>query len=336
MARRLRFVPEGSLVEITARTVQGRFLLKPGPGWSETFVGILARAQELYPVRLHAFVCLSNHLHLLASPDDAHRLAAFMRHVLTNLSKEAGRRHGWRGPLFERRYQAIVVTGEQYAHVERLTYLLRHGAKEGLIARPEDWPGPHCAKALRTGEPVRGVWISRTAQWVARNRGQQLSDAQASIPQELKLEPLPCWTHLSPEAHRSAVADILKQIEEDTALRHQRDETTPLGVADILAQHPHAAPNKPKRAPAPLVHAASRKPQDETGVLRPLRRLRRRLLRGRRAAQAHLLQFPERLCRGDRVSACAAVTWRLAIVRRDRCMVPTHDSLSLDMLGNGR
>ncbi|MGH9379660.1 MAG: transposase [Thermoanaerobaculia bacterium] len=162
MPRRLRFVPEGSLVEITARTVQGRFLLKPGPGWTETFVGILARAQKLFPLKIHAFVCLSGHFHLLVTPDDAQQLAGFMNHVLTNLSKEAGRRHGWRGPLFERRHQAILVTGEERAHVERLTYLLRHGAKEGLVARPEDWPGPQCARALRTGQPTRGVWISRT------------------------------------------------------------------------------------------------------------------------------------------------------------------------------
>lgn len=80
------------------RKCRRRFLLKPGPGWTETFFGILARAQQLYPVSIHAFVCLSNHLHLLVSPDNAQQLAAFMGHVLTNLSKEAGCRHGWRGP----------------------------------------------------------------------------------------------------------------------------------------------------------------------------------------------------------------------------------------------
>ncbi|HKI86021.1 MAG TPA: hypothetical protein VKA53_04670, partial [Thermoanaerobaculia bacterium] len=76
MARRLRFIPEEGLVEITARTIQGRFLLLPGPGWRETFLGVLGRAQELYPVRIHGYVCLSNHFHLLLSPSDAHQLAS--------------------------------------------------------------------------------------------------------------------------------------------------------------------------------------------------------------------------------------------------------------------
>lgn len=164
---------------------------------------------------------------------------------------------------FERRYQAILVTDEERAHVERLAYILHHGAKENLVARPSEWSGPHCAEALRTGEPMHGVWVSRTAQWVARNRGQQLSDQQASIPYELRLEPLPCWRHLSPERYRRLIAEILRQIDEETALRHEREGTAPLGVAEIFAQHPHATPSKLKRAPAPLVHAASRKMRRE-------------------------------------------------------------------------
>lgn len=186
-----------------------------------------------------------------------------MGHVLTNLSKEAGRRHGWRGPLFERRYQAILVTDEERAHVERLTYILRHGAKESLVARSTEWPGPHCAGALCTGKPLSGVWVSRTAQWVARNRGQELSDQEASVRYDLHLEPLPCWAYLSPERYRQQIAEMLRQIEDETARRHGQDDTAPLGVVEILAQDPHAAPNKPKRAPAPLVHAASRKMRRE-------------------------------------------------------------------------
>ena len=142
MARRIRFVPEKSLVEITCRTVQARYLLKPVPGWSEIFIGALARAQRLYRVDVHAFVCLSNHFHLLVSPQDAHALAAFMRHLLSKLSIEAARLHGWSGPLFQRRYQAISISDEPRAQIQRLRYLLSHGVKENLVQRTVQWPGP--------------------------------------------------------------------------------------------------------------------------------------------------------------------------------------------------
>ena len=90
MARRLRFIPEGgALVEVTCRTVQGRFLLKPTNELRSIVIGVLARAQKLYPVELHAFVFLSNHYHLLLSVDNALRLARFMNYLNSNLAREA-------------------------------------------------------------------------------------------------------------------------------------------------------------------------------------------------------------------------------------------------------
>src|SRR4051812_15712799 len=148
MPRRLRFAAPKSLVEITCRTVQARFLLKPVPGWTETFIGALARAQRLYAVEVHAFVCLSNHFHLLVSPADARALAGFMRHLLSKLSIEAGRRHAWQGPLFQRRYQAIPVSEEPRAQIQRLRYLLAHGVKENLVQRIAHWPGPPAGQSL--------------------------------------------------------------------------------------------------------------------------------------------------------------------------------------------
>ncbi len=51
MGRRLRFIPpEGALVEVTCRTVQGRFLLTPSADLNEIILGVLGRAQRLYPV----------------------------------------------------------------------------------------------------------------------------------------------------------------------------------------------------------------------------------------------------------------------------------------------
>jgi hypothetical protein len=48
-------------VEVTCRTIQGRFLLKPSDELREIVIGTLSRAQRLYPVDIHAFVFMSNH-----------------------------------------------------------------------------------------------------------------------------------------------------------------------------------------------------------------------------------------------------------------------------------
>jgi len=267
MGRHLRFHPQGSLVEVTARTIQGRFLLQPGPRWNETFVGVLARAQQLFPVKIHGFVCLSNHLHLLLTPCDAHELASFMGHVLANLSKEAARRHDWRGPLFERRYQSISVTGEEAAQVARLRYLLAHGVKENLVGRVEEWPGPHCARNLRTGKPARGVWVSRARYWAARNRGKRVKPEDFASDYDISLAPLPCWADLPEPLYRRRVSELLLAIHEEARKRRLQEGKSTLGVEAILNQAPLDRPSELKRRTAPLVHAASRRRRNEYRTL---------------------------------------------------------------------
>jgi hypothetical protein len=80
MARQLRYIPPGSLVEATCRTIQGRHLLRPGSRFNSLFIGVLARAQRLYRMRVCEPVCLSNHYHLLLIPDNALQLALFMNY----------------------------------------------------------------------------------------------------------------------------------------------------------------------------------------------------------------------------------------------------------------
>ena len=87
MARRLRFIPPGSLVEVTCRTVQGRLLLRPSPLLRDLTLGVLARAARFYPVEIHAFAFLSNHYHLLLTASSAQRLAGFMNCLNSNLAR---------------------------------------------------------------------------------------------------------------------------------------------------------------------------------------------------------------------------------------------------------
>ena len=259
MARRLRFIPEdGALVEVTCRTVQGRFLLNPTDELRSIVLGVLARAQRLYPVELHAFVFLSNHYHLLLSVANALQLARFMNYLNSNLAREAGRLHGWREKFWGRRYQAIVISEEEAAQMDRLRYVLSHGCKEGLVARPQEWPGAHSVKALVEGQPLRGLWFDRTQEYAARARGEEFDRLAYATPETIRLEPLPCWRHVSKERYGAQVGELLTQIETETASRHAREGTQPLGVKAILTQIPHERPRKLKKAWAPAFHAATK------------------------------------------------------------------------------
>lgn len=48
-------------------------------------------------------------------------------HFLSKLAREVGRLTGWREKIFGRRYQAIVISSEEAAQIERLRYILANG-----------------------------------------------------------------------------------------------------------------------------------------------------------------------------------------------------------------
>ena len=263
MGRRIRFIPPGSLVEVTCRTVQGRFLLRPTPFIADLIRGALARAARLYPVEIHAFCFLSNHFHLLMTVSGADQLAAFMNHLNSNIAREVGRQVGWREKFWGRRYQAILVSDEEPAQVDRLLYILRHGCKEGLVSRPGDWLGASSTDALLTGEPVRGTWFDRTREYRLTRRAHAPSREEIAEVEVLELAPLPCWRHVPPQGHRARCAELVSLVEAETTARSRDGGPKPLGPTRVLRQDPHARPNRPKKGPAPLIHAATRLVRDE-------------------------------------------------------------------------
>ena len=214
MPRKLRFVPHTrTLVSITCRTVQGRFLLRPGPALNDIVQGILGRAQRRYETTISAFSALSSHFHLLLVVDSANEAADFMRYTKSKLAREVNRLTGWRGPVFDRRYEMTVVTDEDAAQIERLKYVLSQSVKEGLVERVSQWPGVHCAKALIEGTPLVGHWFNRTLEFAARLRGEDVGPMRYATIETVTLSPIPCWAHLSPELYRARIAELVESIE---------------------------------------------------------------------------------------------------------------------------
>lgn len=265
MPRTLRYIPTDSLVEVSGKTAQARFLLRPSEELNRRLIGVLARARCIYEVRIHAVSILSNHWHALLSVRDAHQLARFMNYVQSQVAKEAGDLHEWPGPFWGDRYSHVVVSREPEIQHRRLAYVLGQGAKEGLVARPEDWPGVHCVFALRDGEPLRGVWYDRTALCLAgRARGGRSRLEDFATEEVLSLDPLPCWEDegLTTEEMQGRVAEMVEHIVDQAAAAHDADGTRPSAPGVFLRVHPHQRPKTTKRSPRPFVHAATREARE--------------------------------------------------------------------------
>jgi hypothetical protein len=255
MPRPLRFVPELSLVEITTRTLQGRLLLKPSPELTDVILGVIGKAQALYSMTIHAFVFLSTHAHFLLSPTKADQLAKFMQFVNANVAKEAGRLHLWRERLWSRRYRSIVVADEKAAHA-RLRYILAHGAKEGLVGTPAAWPGPNCIATLTSGAILRGTWFDRSAEYLARQRGETVFPSQFATTFDVHLTPLPCLKRLTVDQRQAEYRRIVGEIKARAETENKEKGRQPMGVVAILAQDPHSKPSSTDRSPAPFVHSS--------------------------------------------------------------------------------
>ncbi len=258
MGWQLRYVPEGgALVEVTTRTIQGRYLLLPDKRGqvNELILGVVGRAQQLTSMSIVGISVLSSHAHLLVIPEDAKQMGDFMRHVGGNISDEIGRLHDWSGTMLPRRYRSIEVSTEEEDQVRRLKYLLAAGVKEQLVERAIEWPGVHSARALTRDHPLRGWWYDRSREYAARRRGEHFGRFDYATEMTVVLDPIPCWRHLPIEEVRRRVKDLIRDIEREAAAERRDTGREILGAEAVMGVDPHYRPAKLDRSPAPMFHA---------------------------------------------------------------------------------
>ncbi len=256
MSRELRHVREGgTMTELTTRTIQGRYLLRPSKDLNEIVLGVVGRAQRLYKVELFGVSVLSNHYHMLAWAKNSDQISDFMEFVNGNLSGEVGRLVDWPGTMFPERYRSIAVSDERRAQEERLRYLLSQGVKENLVERPEQWPGVNSVKALCYGTEFFGYWYDRTQESAANRRGEKFKKRKYAIKETVTLSPLPCWKGESEKEVRARVRKMVKEITEEEAAKRKVKKLRVVGVKAIKSRDPHTRPENLKSSPAPDFHA---------------------------------------------------------------------------------
>jgi REP element-mobilizing transposase RayT len=113
MARPLRIARPGGWYHITSRGNERRTIYRTERD-RRHFLELLAGMVELFRVRLHAFVLMDNHYHLLIELSEAN-LSRAVQWLNVSYSVWFNRKHRRVGHLFQGRFKSVLVSPEEWA-----------------------------------------------------------------------------------------------------------------------------------------------------------------------------------------------------------------------------
>ena len=144
MARPLRYEAAGAVYHVMARGDGGRDVFEDDSDrfdWLER----MEQACERFGWRVHAYVLMGNHFHLLLETPEPN-LVAGMKWLMGGFSQAWNRRRKRRGHVFQGRYKAVIVNGEGSGAYFRIVadYIhlnpVRSGWVGGKTGRPlKEW-----------------------------------------------------------------------------------------------------------------------------------------------------------------------------------------------------
>ena len=156
MARPLRIEYCGAVYHVMARGNQGQPIFRDDKDrWR--FLETLGEAAEKTGWRIHAYVLMGNHYHLLVETPEGN-LVAGMKWLQGAYTQRYNGRHKVFGHLFQGRYKAVVVDGSAPGYFEVVsTYIHLNPARAGLV---------------RIGqEPLKGYHWSSYPWYLSRSGG---------------------------------------------------------------------------------------------------------------------------------------------------------------------
>jgi len=95
-----------------------------------------ARAAQ---VALHGYVLMSNHFHLLATPETVEGIPQMMQAVGRRYVRNYNMRHARTGTLWEGRYKSTLIQAERYL-LACMVYMDLNPVRAGMVADPAVYP----------------------------------------------------------------------------------------------------------------------------------------------------------------------------------------------------
>lgn len=164
MARKIRVQYPGAVYHVMSRGNRGEAIFRDHRD-RERFLATLGEACEKTGWRVHAFVLMGNHYHLLVETPEAN-LVAGMKWLQGTYARRFNGRHRVFGHLLAGRYKALVVDGQEEGYFGVVsTYIHLNPVRAGLVRA-----GEARLREYRWSSDPAYVGAARRAAWLETQR----------------------------------------------------------------------------------------------------------------------------------------------------------------------
>lgn len=144
------------------------------------FRDALVEAANKHGLAIHAYAWMTNHIHLLATPEFDDSISKVFQSVGRRYVQYFNFTYGRSGGLWEGRYRATVVDSEQYL-LTLMRYIELNPVRAGMVAHPRDYPWSSYGYNAQGESGLNHDWITTHQEY--RRLGRTTAERQGAYRQ---------------------------------------------------------------------------------------------------------------------------------------------------------
>lgn len=102
------------------------------------YLQLLEELLPRYGVELHAYVLMTNHVHLLMTPEDSESISRLTRVLGSRFAHYVNKQYGRTGTLWEGRHKSSLVDADGYL-LKCYRYIEMNPVRAGLVGTPDEY-----------------------------------------------------------------------------------------------------------------------------------------------------------------------------------------------------
>jgi len=137
VARQRRFFVSGVTVHVIKRGNNRASVFSCESDY-ERFLHELGEAATAHDVAVHAYVLMTNHVHVMMTPDRPRSISSTMKQLGERYSRYFNGRYDRIGTPWSGRYRGLLITDERY-WLTCLRYIEQNPVRAGMVVAPSDY-----------------------------------------------------------------------------------------------------------------------------------------------------------------------------------------------------